>query len=39
MLIECQVKFSSSQNTAGVSQKKGVAVTQTIAVNGDCDSH
>ncbi len=34
--MEGQVKFFSPQNTAGVSQEKGVAVTsQTIEVNGD----
>ncbi len=36
MLTEGQVKFFSPQNTAGVSQEKGVEVmSQTNAVNGD----
>ncbi len=36
MQIEGSVKFSSAQNTAGVSQEKGVAVmSQTISVDGD----
>ncbi len=36
MLIEGQVKIFNSQNTAGVSSEKGVAViSQTIVVNGD----
>ncbi len=36
MLMEGQVKFVSPQNTAGVSQEKGVAViSQKIEVNSD----
>ncbi len=36
MPMQGQVKFFSLQNTAGVSQEKGVAVmSQTIEVNGD----
>ncbi len=34
--MEGLVKFFSPQNTAGVSQEKGVAVmSQTVVVNGD----
>ncbi len=34
--MEGRVKFFTKQNTAGVSQEKGVAVmSQTIVVNGD----
>ncbi len=40
MWIEGPVKFFSPQNTAGVSQEKGVAVfSQTVKVNGDQDSN
>ncbi len=36
MLTERRVKSSSPQNTAGVSQEKGVTViSQTIETNGD----
>ncbi len=36
MLIERQVKSVGPQNTAGVSQEKGIAViSQTIETNGD----
>ncbi len=36
MLVKSWVKFFNPQNTAGVSQEKGVAVMpKTIAVNGD----
>ncbi len=36
MLMEGQVKFFSQQNTAVVSQEKGIAViSQIIVVNGD----
>ncbi len=37
--MEGQVKFLSSQNTAGVSQEKGVAgISLRTVVNGDQDS-
>ncbi len=36
MLMESQVKFFTSQNTAGVFQGKGIEViSQAIEVNGD----
>ncbi len=39
MLMECRVKFSSLQNTAGLSQVKGAAfIFETVSVNGDQDS-
>ncbi len=38
--MEGQVKFLCPQNTAGVSQEKGVAViSRTIVMNGDLDSN
>ncbi len=36
MPVEGQVKLFSAQNTAGVSQEKGIAVvSQTVEANGD----
>ncbi len=40
MLMEDRLKFFSPQNTVGVSLEKDVvAISQTIAVNGDQVSH